>query len=102
MLTRIDHVMMCVPDLQRGIDAYTRIGFNIHPGGVHPGRGTHNAIAFLQDKSASWGRSSNRDRLPGTGIEWLRAPILKSSNHRQEVSACSLTARRRLANSTPD
>jgi catechol 2,3-dioxygenase-like lactoylglutathione lyase family enzyme len=49
MLTRIDHVMMCVPDLERGIDAYTRIGFNIHPGGVHPGRGTHNAIAFLQD-----------------------------------------------------
>ena len=49
MLTRIDHVMICVPDLQRGIDAYTRIGFNIHPGGVHPGRGTHNAIAFLQD-----------------------------------------------------
>ena len=25
MLTRIDHVMICVPDLQQGIDAYTRI-----------------------------------------------------------------------------
>ena len=49
MLTRIDHVMICVPDLQRGIDAYTRIGFNVYPGGVHTGRGTHNAIAFLQD-----------------------------------------------------
>jgi len=49
MLTRIDHVMICVPDLTRGIDAYTRIGFNIHPGGVHPGRGTHNAIAFNQE-----------------------------------------------------
>ena len=46
MLTRIDHVMICVPDLQRGLDAYTRIGFNIDPGGVHTGRGTHNAIAF--------------------------------------------------------
>jgi hypothetical protein len=49
MLTRIDHVMICVPDLREGIDAYTRIGFNIYPGGVHPGRGTENAIAFHQD-----------------------------------------------------
>jgi catechol 2,3-dioxygenase-like lactoylglutathione lyase family enzyme len=49
MLTRIDHVMICVPDLSKGIDAYTRIGFNIYPGGVHTGRGTENAIAFHQD-----------------------------------------------------
>ena len=38
--------MICVPDLARGIDDFTRLGFAIHPGGVHPGRGTHNAIAF--------------------------------------------------------
>jgi catechol 2,3-dioxygenase-like lactoylglutathione lyase family enzyme len=49
MLIRVDHVMICVPDLDRGIDAYRRIGFDVHPGGVHPGRGTHNAIAFLQE-----------------------------------------------------
>jgi catechol 2,3-dioxygenase-like lactoylglutathione lyase family enzyme len=49
MFTRIDHVMICVADLQQGIDAYSRIGFNITPGGVHPGRGTHNAIAFLDN-----------------------------------------------------
>jgi hypothetical protein len=35
MLTRIDHVMICVPDLQHGIDAYMRLGFNVYPGGVH-------------------------------------------------------------------
>ncbi len=46
MLTRIDHVMIGVPSLEQGIDAYTRIGFNIYPGGAHPGKGTHNAIAF--------------------------------------------------------
>jgi catechol 2,3-dioxygenase-like lactoylglutathione lyase family enzyme len=46
MLTRIDHVMICVPDLARGIEAYTRIGFDVRPGGVHTGRGTENAIAF--------------------------------------------------------
>ena len=46
MLTRIDHVMICVDELQKGVDAYTRIGFDVRLGGEHPGRGTHNAIAF--------------------------------------------------------
>lgn len=49
MFTRIDHVMICVPDLAQGIDQYRKMGFNIHPGGIHPGRGTHNAIAFNRD-----------------------------------------------------
>ncbi len=49
MFTRIDHVMICVPDLQRGLDQYGKMGFNIYPGGVHTGKGTHNAIAFNQD-----------------------------------------------------
>jgi len=41
--------MICVPDLDQGIDTYTRIGFDVHPGGIHTGKGTHNAIAFNQD-----------------------------------------------------
>ena len=41
--------MICVADLDRGVDAYARIGFSVHPGGVHPGWGTHNAIAFNTD-----------------------------------------------------
>ena len=49
VLTRIDHVMIGVPDLARGIDAYRRIGFAVHPGGAHASGGTENAIAFLQD-----------------------------------------------------
>lgn len=49
MLTRIDHVMFCVADLQQGIDACTNIGFDVYPGGVHTGKGTHNAIAFHED-----------------------------------------------------
>lgn len=49
MLTRIDHVMICVADLDRGIETYSRIGFDIHPGGIHTGKGTHNAIAFDED-----------------------------------------------------
>jgi len=46
MLTRIDHVMICVADLATGIEAYRRLGFAVHPGGAHPGKGTENAIAF--------------------------------------------------------
>ncbi len=49
MLTRIDHVMICVPDLQQGIAQYSKMGFNIHAGGAHPGKGTHNAIALNTD-----------------------------------------------------
>lgn len=49
MFTRIDHVMICVPDLARAIEQYHKLGFNIHPGGIHPGKGTHNAIAFNRD-----------------------------------------------------
>src|SRR5262252_2921245 len=49
MLTRIDHVMICVPDLDEGIAAFRRIGFTVTPGGVHPGKGTHNAIAFHRE-----------------------------------------------------
>jgi catechol 2,3-dioxygenase-like lactoylglutathione lyase family enzyme len=49
MFVRIDHVMICVPDLAAGIEQFRNLGFNMHPGGVHPGVGTHNAIAFNRD-----------------------------------------------------
>src|SRR5258705_12813184 len=72
MLTRVDHVMICVPDLARGIDAYQRLGFNIYPGGDHTGRATHNAIAFTGDEYIEV--LSIRDRsagAPGTADEGL-------------------------------
>src|SRR3989442_1374936 len=49
VLTRIDHVMLCVPNLEEGIGAYTRRGFHVYPGGAHSGGATHNAIAFHQE-----------------------------------------------------
>jgi catechol 2,3-dioxygenase-like lactoylglutathione lyase family enzyme len=49
MLTRIDHVMICAPELAAAVAAYRRIGFVVYPGGDHAGAGTHNAIAFLED-----------------------------------------------------
>ncbi len=48
MFTCIDHVVICMPDLQQGIAQYTKLGFNVFPGGAHPGKGTHNAIALFE------------------------------------------------------
>ena len=61
MLTRIDHVMMCVPELAMAVDAYTRIGFDVQPGGEHTGKGTHNAIAFTEDDYLELLSIHNRD-----------------------------------------
>jgi hypothetical protein len=49
MFTKIDHLMLCVLDLERGVEQYRRLGFNVQPGGTHPGKGTHNAIAFTDE-----------------------------------------------------
>jgi catechol 2,3-dioxygenase-like lactoylglutathione lyase family enzyme len=49
MWTRIDHVAIAVPRLQAGIEAFRRLGFAVHPGGAHPGRGTENGIAFFEE-----------------------------------------------------
>lgn len=46
MFTRIDHITICVPDLQQGMEQFRKLGFNVNMGGVHVGKGTHNAIAF--------------------------------------------------------
>ncbi|HYS17103.1 MAG TPA: VOC family protein [Candidatus Binatia bacterium] len=66
MLTRIDHVMICVLDLQQGIDAYTRIGFHVHPGGAHTDRATHDAIAFQQEDYLEL--LSLRERRPAAAL----------------------------------
>jgi hypothetical protein len=49
MFTRIDHVTICVPELAAGIAQFRKLGFNMFEGGAHPGKGTHNAIAFNAD-----------------------------------------------------
>jgi catechol 2,3-dioxygenase-like lactoylglutathione lyase family enzyme len=49
MITRLDHLMICVPDLARGTEQYRKLGFNIQAGGIHPGKGTHNAIALNEE-----------------------------------------------------
>ena len=72
MLTRIDHVMICPPSLEQGIEAYTRIGFDVYPGGMTSTKGTHNAIAFLEDDYLELVSVSDRDAYlaasPGGGL----------------------------------
>jgi catechol 2,3-dioxygenase-like lactoylglutathione lyase family enzyme len=98
VLTRIDHVMICVPDLDRAVDTCTRLGFGVHPGGVHTGKGTHNAIAFNEGDYLELLAIRDRDEYlrgspyPGL-VEFieqgggLRYVILQSDDLAAEVAA---------------
>jgi len=44
MITRFDHAVIAVADLERAIEAYRALGFDASPGGRHEHRGTHNAL----------------------------------------------------------
>src|SRR5215472_5471858 len=44
MVTRFDHVVIAVRDLDEAIFRYQALGFDVRPGGRHVGLGTHNAI----------------------------------------------------------
>jgi catechol 2,3-dioxygenase-like lactoylglutathione lyase family enzyme len=80
MLTRIDHVTIVVPDLARGIEAYGRIGFDVHPGGVDTTRGTPNAIAFHHDDYLELVGRSDRP-------EGLRYAAVQSDDLAADVAA---------------
>jgi catechol 2,3-dioxygenase-like lactoylglutathione lyase family enzyme len=44
MITRFDHAVIAVRDLDAAISAYRALGFEVSPGGRHTGLGTYNAI----------------------------------------------------------
>ena len=44
MITRFDHVVIAVRDLDIATQCYRQLGFDVRPGGRHTGKGTHNAI----------------------------------------------------------
>jgi catechol 2,3-dioxygenase-like lactoylglutathione lyase family enzyme len=101
MLNRIDHVMICVPDLARAIERYRSLGFDVQPGGVHSGKGTHNAIAFNEDDyiellaigdGAEYKAASPDGTLPrfieaGGGIRYV---VIQSDDLAGDVSAMRL------------
>jgi len=99
VFTRIDHLMICVPDLARGMEQYRRMGFNVQPGGAHPGKGTHNAIAFNDEDylellavrdpaeyaaASSWGGGLPAFIAAGGGIRYA---VLQSDDLAADVAA---------------
>ncbi len=44
MITRFDHIVIGVRDLDMATRRYQQLGFDVRPGGRHTGLGTHNAI----------------------------------------------------------
>ncbi|MCS7002850.1 MAG: VOC family protein, partial [Dehalococcoidia bacterium] len=49
MITRIDHLVIVVTDLDRAIDAYQALGFTVVPGGQHRAGLTKNALIGFPD-----------------------------------------------------
>src|SRR5690349_15159594 len=103
MFTRIDHVMICVPDLARGVEQYRKMGFDVREGGVHPGKGTHNALAYNKEDylellairdpaeeraanagAGSWGRNLAGFIAAGGGLRFV---IIQSDDLAADVSA---------------
>ncbi|HYK98432.1 MAG TPA: VOC family protein [Candidatus Acidoferrales bacterium] len=41
---RFDHAVILVADLARASETFTKLGFDVSPGGSHTGLGTHNAL----------------------------------------------------------
>lgn len=44
MITRFDHAVIAVRDLDAAMARFRELGFEVHPGGRHTGLGTYNAI----------------------------------------------------------
>ncbi len=44
MITRFDHAVIAVGNLDEAIESYSALGFEVFPGGRHDHRGTHNAL----------------------------------------------------------
>jgi len=44
VITRLDHIVIAVRDLDEAMRRFQALGFAVSPGGRHTGRGTHNAI----------------------------------------------------------
>ncbi|MDA0302320.1 MAG: VOC family protein, partial [Chloroflexi bacterium] len=50
MFDRVDHLVIAVPDLDRAIEQYRRLGFHIFDAGREDACGTRSAVAFYDDQ----------------------------------------------------
>ena len=49
MSLALDHIVIAVADLDRAMADYRALGFQVLPGGQHPGRTSHNALVVFAD-----------------------------------------------------
>jgi len=49
MILGIDHILIAVEGLEKAMEVYRRLGFQVVIGGEHPTVGTHNALVSLAD-----------------------------------------------------
>lgn len=51
MISRVDHIVILVKELEAAVRDYTALGFTVVPGGEHTGGATHNALVAFADGS---------------------------------------------------
>src|SRR5947209_20139811 len=72
MITRVDHAVIAVRDLDEAIRRYQALGFDVRPGGRHVGLGTHNAlIRFGLDYLELLSVHNETEAAGGTATETL-------------------------------
>lgn len=78
MITRFDHLVIAVSDLDVASERFRALGFEVRPGGEHPGQGTHNAIIrfgldYIELLAIRDEAEALSGRLSGTAlVEYLR------------------------------
>src|SRR5689334_10845523 len=51
MISRVDHIVILVKELEAAVRDYTELGFTVVPGGEHTGGASHNALVAFADGS---------------------------------------------------
>jgi hypothetical protein len=90
VVTRLDHLVVLVRDLDGATRDYEELGFAVTPGGEHADGLTHNALIPFRDGSypelvASLDPDDSRDNVWGwrptrRGASWIRGSLTGSSS----------------------